>query len=194
VAYKSPDRRFVERHTGAPVRTATVDFRHKSWSRGEFATKPTTHSTSSPQRIKGTKSGVYTPESRAWNTPRSGGRSERHALNARPHKPQARQFRAEESRRVASTRQALSPRRADRESRAVRAERPAKQFIKGPSAREPRSIQRPQRAERPSRAAMQTSRGSGERRSVVMERRSLQRDVAKTRRAESNGKGRGKAK
>lgn len=34
VAYTSPDRRFVERYTGSPVRTTTVQFKHTTFARG----------------------------------------------------------------------------------------------------------------------------------------------------------------
>lgn len=35
VAYKSPDRGYVQQYTHAPIRTATVQFRYKSFSRGD---------------------------------------------------------------------------------------------------------------------------------------------------------------
>jgi hypothetical protein len=184
VKYKSPDRHYVERYTGRSIRTTSVEFKHKSWSRGERTTAKFT-----------SKSRGYQPEARAWSQAKSSGRSDTRALKSKSRGTPERQFEARESQRASSSRKAVKPQRVTRESRVARAERPSKQFSSGKSAREQRSIQKPSREQRQSKASFQTARGSDERKSITASgNKSARRDVAAKSKKSGSGKSRGKAR
>jgi hypothetical protein len=177
VAYKAPERHFVERYTGSPVRTTSVEFKHKSWSKVDRSTakynggakyqggsKHATKPDRTVMKSRAQKSGTQ------YVAPRNSTRSGSYAMRSTP--------------------------RMERESRVARTERTSKQQFKGQSAREQRSIQKPQRAERSSRSSMQVSRNnSGERKANYSSKKPDRRnDAAKSKRSESGGKSSRKAK
>ena len=196
VAYKSPSRTYVERYTGTPVRETSVKFKNTSWSKGSATSaRFETRGGTTKFNAKGgttqfnTKSRASKSETRAFNTPSVRKNADRTVMkNSKPSRQLTREFRAPER---STSRQALKPQREtkSRETRALRADRPAKQqqqfttrsgggeskrIAKAEPRREQqrRSIEQPRREQRSSKA-LKVSRSAGsERKSAAVERRS----------------------
>jgi hypothetical protein len=197
VKYKSPDRGYVAKYSGAPVRTASVTFKHKALSRAEMGTT-TYHS--NPKRVTATTSHGFKPEVRNGTTLKSAGRTENRAMKSRESKSVQRQFQPQEARRTTSTRQAVKPSRQTKsyrdaqESRTIRADRPAKlAFNSARSPREQRVVSQPRQEQRSSKASVQSSRGSSNRKNTVASNQTQRRETTKVKGAGgAHGKGSGK--
>jgi hypothetical protein len=213
VKYKSPDRGYVERYSGRSIRTTSVEFKHKSWSRGEstsakftsksrggsnsakFTSKSNGGSNSAKFTSKSnggsksakftTKSRVNKPEVRALNQAKNSGRSENRALKSKSQSAPSRQFQARESQRVSSGRKAVKPQRATRESNFARAERPSKQFAK--SGKSVSRESRVARAERPSKQSFNGNRSTREQRSIQKPSREQRQSKASFQTARGSG-------
>lgn len=204
VAYKSPDRHFVEQYTGAPVRASKVHFKNTKWSRGEttkakFTSRGDgrgTKFTSKSDRVVTKSSRSHKSETR-FVAPRNSG-SGGYAMKSKPRQEVKRQFQTQETRRTFSKRATVKPQRetgAQHENRVMRADRSSKQQFKGGAVRQQRSFQKAQRTERNARPSFQqVQRGSGDGKAMSSANKSSgRREVAKTSKSGS-GKGRGKAK
>jgi hypothetical protein len=92
VAYKSPDRGYVQQYTQAPIRTATVQFKYKSFSRG-----------GNTQAYA--KSRPYTPQAPYSNVQRGSSRPQYKALDTRPtNTAWKQQYQPQEARRTPTSR------------------------------------------------------------------------------------------
>ena len=198
VKYKSPDRGYVQRYTGASVRTSTVTFKHKALSRTEMGT---TTFRSNPKRIAATTSHGFKPEVRNGNTSKNIGRFENRAMKSRESKSVTRQFQPQEARRTQTTRQAVKPSRQTKsyrdaqQSRAIHADRPAKlAFNSARSPREQRVVSQPRHEQR-AKVSFDSSRGSSTRKGAVASNQTQRRESTKVKGAGgAHGKGSGKGK
>lgn len=175
VAYKSPDRHYVERYSGTPVRTSKVQFKNTTWSRGDGgSTKFTTRGertkatfskggdsrgakfSSKSNRVVTKSDRVVTKSTRSQKSesrfvaPRKSGSSGSYAMKGKSSQEVKRQFQTQESRRTSSKREAVKSQRAQQSNRAMRAERSSKQSkqqFRAPSqSRESRVVTRTERS------------------------------------------------
>ena len=185
VAYKSPDRHFVEQYTGAPVRASKVNFKNTTWSRGETTrAKFTSRGDGRDTRFTSKSDRMVTKSSRSYKSetrfvaPRNSG-SGSYAMKSKPRQEVKRQFQTQEPRRTFSKREAVKPLRetgAQRENRITRAERSSKQSKQ--QFRAP-SQSRESRMARADRSSKQQFKGSAVR---------AQRSFQKAQRTERNSR------
>jgi hypothetical protein len=144
VAYKSPDRHYVESYTGAQVRTSKVHFKNTTWSRGDggstkFTTRGTKAKFSSSGDSRGAKftsksNRVVTKSTRSQKSetrfvaPRNNG-SGSFAMKSKPRQEAKRQSQFQETRRTVSKREVVKPQRQTQENRVLRADRSSKQSL-----------------------------------------------------------------
>jgi hypothetical protein len=168
IAFKSPDRRFVEQYSGRPVRTATVEFKHRSFSRDESRT-----ATRSVERDRVTmKSRPFTPETRTWNSPSTNRQG--NVYKAAPRAQDPRSFGAQEPR------VAHSSVKSYREGRALDMQQPAR-----PQVREQRMVRQPRREQQGAREFRPAPQAQQEK-NIRQPHGSEKRDVAKSPRAGKN--------
>jgi len=145
--YRSPERRFVERHSGQPVRTASVDFKHRTTDRHDVK-RATSFSSRTTPRASG-KQRAYRPEARESWTSKGGGQSEKKiAMKTSPRVSESRQVRPETSSR----------------------KQPG--YRQGQTVRKQSAVQQPRSAQQRSKAQYSSKRSSGERKSANMSSKS----------------------
>jgi len=134
VAYKSPDRHYVERYTGAQVRTSKVHFKNTTWSRGETTkAKFTTRGDSRGAKFTSKSDRVVTKSTRSQKSetrfvaPRKSGSGSYAMKSSKSRQEVKRQFQTSEPKRTLSKREAVKPQRQTQSKSVMRAERSSKQ-------------------------------------------------------------------
>ncbi len=216
VAYKSPDRRYIEGYTGASIRTSTVKFKNTKWSRsdgsaaghgGGAKVRPT-------QDRVSMKASKHKSDARTLTTAQRSGRSERNALKTQTRKPDSRQLSTqgsrEGSRRVASTTWQTAKRKQDtrttrdvvesrkgvsgKEWRMARAERRSQVQLERKAPHQERVQREPTRSATRSKQFIQTRKNSVEPRKNVASTEKSSRRESNVKRWESGSRGQGKKK